>query len=318
MADRGSRSGRRRAGGTRGRRARRGAGVSSTEASAATSPPASRPAGSSASRTTSAASTSPATTRAARCGTAARAWTARSSVGVSPDGVRGAARRPVVRARGRVDRADVRLVGAPARVGLRLDDVGQALVAEAVDLRFRERGPADDLGQQLQRGTEPRGRDVHARRRRVPAGLGVERRAEALGGLGQLDRVAQLRALGQAAGREHRRAGLPGGLVGGAGPAARCDAETSSRPGIGATITRTPLASWVRIVSGKSYGRGWPGTGPLGDEVRGRAPCRRLRRLVGRLSGRRSGPRGCPPGTPRPRRPGSAPASPTGSVAAAC
>ena len=41
------------------------------------------------------------------------------------------------------------------------------------------------------------------------------------------------------------------------------EAATSSRPGIGVTMTSMPLASAVRTVAGNSYGRGSPGTGRI-------------------------------------------------------
>ena len=111
-------------------------------------------------------------------------------------------------------------------------------------------------------------------RHRVPAGLGVERRAEPLGGLDERDRVVDLGALGQRAGREDRGARR-------APPARRprrsrstSDAETSSRPGIGVTISRRPFASDERAMNGNSYGRGSPGTGRSATSpVAGHAAC---------------------------------------------
>ena len=133
---------------------------------------------------------------------------ARSGVSASTV-VAGAGRRAMVRARGRVDRRDVGLVGAAARVGPGLEQVGEALVAQPVDLGLGERRAADDLGEQLERGLEAARRDVDARRTSASQpGLGVERGAEALGGLGQRDGVAALRALGQGAGGQDRGAAL--------------------------------------------------------------------------------------------------------------
>ena len=137
--------------------------------------------------------------------------------GQAGDGLRRAARRSVVWAGRCVDGRDVRLVGATARVRLRLEQVREALVAQALHLGDRERRPAHDLGQQLHGGLEAGGRDVEPGGGRVPARLGVERRAETLGRLGQGDGVAELRALGQGAGGEDRRPADRGGLVHGAG-----------------------------------------------------------------------------------------------------
>ena len=90
--------------------------------------------------------------------------------GVRPSTVSArAARGPVVRARRRVDRGDVRLVGAAARIGLRLEEVGQALVAEPVDLALRERRPAHDLREQLERGRRAGSRARRARRTSRPS-----------------------------------------------------------------------------------------------------------------------------------------------------
>jgi len=121
--------------------------------------------------------------------------------------------RPVVR-RGRVvDRFDERLVRASARIGARLEQVVEPLVAEPLDLPFREGGMEDHLGEQLEGGLQPVPRDVDARGQRVPAGLGMERGAKPFRGLGQLDGVIALRALGQGSRCEHRGAAHVVGLV---------------------------------------------------------------------------------------------------------
>ncbi len=134
------------------------------------------------------------------------------------DGVRRAARGPAVGTRGSVERGDERLLGAAPRIGLRLEDVGQALVTQAVDLPLGECRPAQDLRQQLERGREPARRHVEPGVRRVPAGLRVQRGAEALAGLGQRDGVAQLGALGQRPRGEDGRAAEVVGLVARPGP----------------------------------------------------------------------------------------------------
>ena len=105
--------------------------------------------------------------------------------------------RPVVRRIRRVDRVDERLVGPPAGVRPCLEDVVQPLVAQPLDLALGERRPAHHLGEQLECGLEPRGRNLDACRHRVPARLGVERGSEPLRGLDERDRVIPLRALGQ-------------------------------------------------------------------------------------------------------------------------
>ena len=130
-------------------------------------------------------------------------------------GLAGPAGRAVIGRRRRVDGLDVRLVGAPARVGLRLEQVVEPLVTKALDLVRREGGVEQDLGKELQGGLEARGRHVQAHARRVPAGLGMERGAEPFRGLGQAERVVALRALGQGAGGEDGRAGQGVRFVGG-------------------------------------------------------------------------------------------------------
>ena len=125
------------------------------------------------------------------------------------DGLAGAGRRPVIGRGGRVDRADVGLVGPSPRVGLGLEQVVEPLVAQTLDVRGREGRALEDLGQQLEGRPEARGGHVDPDARRVPAGLGVERCAEPLGRLGQGDRVVALGALGQGPGGEDGRAGRP-------------------------------------------------------------------------------------------------------------
>ena len=192
---------------------------------------------------TSSGSTSPATTSAERPGTNARSWTARSSAAVSVATV--SAVPPAGRwygRRRRVDRGHVRLVGAAAGVGLRLEQVGQPLVAQPLDLGRRERragarprrAARAPAASRLAGHVEPGGR-------RVPAGLGVDRRAEPLGGLVERDRVADLGALGEAAGGEDGCAARAPRGSSAAPERIASEAETSSRPGIGVTMTRRPF-----------------------------------------------------------------------------
>ena len=126
----------------------------------------------------------------------------------------GPAGRPVIRRGRRVDRADVRLVGPAARVGLRLQQVVQPLVPQSIDLVGREGRAEQDLGEELEGGRQPRRRHVDTDARGVPAGLGVERRTEPLGGLRQPDGVIPFRALGQGTGGQDGRPGVRGRLVG--------------------------------------------------------------------------------------------------------
>ena len=149
-----------------------------------------------------------------RLGSRRRRWMLPGGLRVEArDGLLGAPRGPAVGRARRVDRLDEGVVGAAARVGLRLEQVVHALVAEAIDLRRGERRLLRDLGGERERGREPLGRHLDADRQAVPAGLGVERRAEPLRGLGQRDRVVLRGALGQGPGHEGRDSGLLRGLV---------------------------------------------------------------------------------------------------------
>ena len=150
----------------------------------------------SASATTSWPPRSPPTTRVARPGSSVRSYTLRRCAAVKPlDGLAGAAGRPVVRRLGRVDRPDERLLDAAARVGLGLEEVVQALVAQALDLGDREGRSAAAGPRPRARGRrQPVGRHVDADGQRIPAGIGVERGAEPLGGFDEGDRVVALRS----------------------------------------------------------------------------------------------------------------------------
>ena len=123
--------------------------------------------------------------------------------------------RPVVRRRPgrRSCRRTPPRPGAAGRPGL--EQVVEPLVAKPVDLVGRERRVEQDLGEQARAPASSRSAGTSTPTlSRVPAGLGVERGAEALGGLGQPDRVVALGALGQGAGGEDRRAAGVGRLVG--------------------------------------------------------------------------------------------------------
>jgi hypothetical protein len=101
---------------------------------------------------------------------------------------------------GRVDRVDECLVGPPARVGLRLQQVVEPFVAQPLDLVRWEGRPEQDLGQELESGAQPRRRHVDADAGGVPAGIGVEGCAQPLARLDQGDGIVSLGPLGQGPG----------------------------------------------------------------------------------------------------------------------
>src|SRR4029079_13778308 len=72
--------------------------------------------------------------------------------------------RPVVGRRPLVDRRGIRLVGPAARVGPGLEQVVQAFVAEALDLRLGECRMEGDLGEQLESRLEAGRRGAGAAR----------------------------------------------------------------------------------------------------------------------------------------------------------
>ena len=195
----------------------------------------------------------------------------------------------------RVDRRGERLVGAAARVGLGLEQVVEPLVAEALDLGLGERRVEGDLGEQLERRLEAGGRHVDADATSRPSRprRGATRPSRSRG-LDEGDRVVALGALGQRPRGEDGRAGVGRRLVGGAVAEDERRARRAAGPGRSATTTRQAVrAGAIRSTAGKSYGRGVPGVGPLGDDldVRRRS-CRDL--LVGarrRPSRRRPRPR---------------------------
>ena len=135
-------------------------------------------------------------------------------VGVEPlDGFALPAGRTVIGRLTRIDGFDVGLVGAAARIGLRLQQVVEPLVTQPLDLPRRERGSEQDLREELEGLAEPGGRDVDAHAGRVPAGVRMDGGAQPLARLDQGDRVVSLGALGQGAGRKDGRAALVRGLV---------------------------------------------------------------------------------------------------------
>ena len=130
-------------------------------------------------------------------------------------GVARAAGRAMIGRGRRVDRVDQCLFHAPARVGLGLEQVVEALVPQAVHLGDGEGRVQDDLGEQVEGLRQPIGGDVEPGGQCVPAGLRVERRAQALGRLDQGDRVVALGPLREGPGGQHGRSRLLGRLVDG-------------------------------------------------------------------------------------------------------
>jgi hypothetical protein len=114
------------------------------------------------------------------------------------------AQRAAVRRLGRVDRFREDALGTPPRVGARLEKIVQSLVTEPGDLLLGETRFEDHLGEQSQGGAETRAWDLERGTYRLPAGVGVELRAEPLRSLGERDRVESLRAFGQCARGQHR------------------------------------------------------------------------------------------------------------------
>ncbi len=112
-------------------------------------------------------------------------------------------RGPVVGGTGGIDRPDEALVGPSSGIGLRLEQVVEALIAQALDLTLWEGRVEQDVGEELQRRCKPARRHIDADARRVPSGLRMERGAQSFRRLGEGDRVVALRPLGQGASRKH-------------------------------------------------------------------------------------------------------------------
>lgn len=91
---------------------------------------------------------------------------------------------------------------------MRLEEIVQPLVAQALDVVPREGRPGEDFGEQVERGREPLGRHVEGDGERVPACFGVERGTEALRRLDKGDRVVEFGPLGKGPRHEDRRAGF--------------------------------------------------------------------------------------------------------------
>ncbi len=122
-------------------------------------------------------------------------------------GLAGAPGRPVIRRLRGVDGRGEGLFGPSARVGLRLQEIVQA----------RKGRPQQDFGDELERGGKPLGGDFDARAKRIPAGVGMERRAQSLRGFNELDRVVPLCPFRQRSRRQDRGAGQLVRFFGGPG-----------------------------------------------------------------------------------------------------
>ena len=102
------------------------------------------------------------------------------------------------------------------RVVARLQQVREPLLAQPLELVFRERRPERDVGHDRQRLGEPRDRHVQAHRRGVDAGRGAQIGAEEIDRVGDLERRPRARTLGEHCRREAGDAELARRIVGGA------------------------------------------------------------------------------------------------------
>ena len=207
--------------------------------------------------------------------------------------------RPVVRRLRRVDRVDECLLGPAPRIGPRLEQVVQALVAKALDLVGREGRAEQDLGEQLE-GRPEAGRPGRRRRRSAHPSRprrGARRRAVRRPRPARSRRSARCPRSGRGPRGPCRRPRRR--LLGGAAGRRPADADTSGRPGRSATRIVRPLSSWSLDTAGNSYGAGCPGcgrsatTGPSRSGRRGghaasSSSARRRSSLVGQRLVRRS------------------------------
>ena len=102
-----------------------------------------------------------------------------------------------------------------------LEQRGQPLLPQTVEVGVRKRRPQDDIGHHRQRVGQARHGDVHPHGRGVESARGRERRAEKLNGVGNLQRGSRARAFVEHRGGKARQAELAGRVV----PAARADDE---------------------------------------------------------------------------------------------
>ena len=102
------------------------------------------------------------------------------------------------------------------RIVARLQQADQPLLAQPLELVFRERGPERDVGHDRQRIGEPPDRDVQAHRGRVDAARCRQIGAEKIDRVRDLQRRARSGAFGQHRGREAGEAVFAGRIVSGA------------------------------------------------------------------------------------------------------
>ena len=118
--------------------------------------------------------------------------------------------------RGAVQHAGERRRVDGGRVVARLQDAGQALLPQPLELVVRERRPERDVGHQRQRIGQPRDRHVQPHGRRVDAGRGGQVGAEEIDRVGELERRARAGALVEHRRRQRRDAELARRIVGAA------------------------------------------------------------------------------------------------------
>ena len=166
---------------------------------------------------------------------------------------------------GKLDRGDERLLGAPPRIGLRLEQVGEPLVPQAVDLRARgtRAGAAPRRGDPARASRRLAGTSRPANVASQPASAWIEapsRSAASVSSIASRTSEPSVRA------RAERTVAPPS-------PRARRPRRADHQrrgdqcaPGIGVTTTRRPLDRVVRMVSGSRRSRGCPGRA-LRDEL---------------------------------------------------
>jgi hypothetical protein len=129
--------------------------------------------------------------------------------------------RPAVGVLHAVEDHRVGTVGDRRPAVLQLNELGETLLADAVELLGREGGAQHDVGHERERAVELRGRRVQRHARGVPPAPGVQRDAEERLLVGDLERGAGGRSLVEQGGRE---VGDPG-AIGRVALAARAEEE---------------------------------------------------------------------------------------------